>query len=83
MSLQNVSWGHRGAKGAGRGVTDPLETVNATVRTGRDFACAVQLDVVRQVVWEVDGSAIGFVLFKRELVHGGLNLPEVVDARIA
>ena len=56
--------------------------INSTAGTRRDFPGAVQFDVRRQVVGKTDGLTIGLALLQGELIGGGINLTEVVDASI-
>jgi len=64
-----------------REVTNPLDTVNTSVRTGRDFTCAVKLDVRCQVIGEIDRFTVGLVVFKSKLICSRINLAEVINTR--
>jgi hypothetical protein len=70
------------SEGASREVTNPLDTVNTSVRTGWDFTCAVKLDVRCQVIGKVDRFTVGLVVFKSELICSRINLAEVVNTRV-
>ena len=56
------------------------QTVSAAGGTGRDFPLRVQMNVRRQVVGVGDDISDMFFGLDSELLHGGVNLPEVVDA---
>ena len=57
--------------------------VNATGWTRGNLAVAVEFDVRRQVVGEINPIAIRQVLFQSELIGGGINLAKVIDASVA
>jgi hypothetical protein len=81
-SAQNVGWRDRGAEGTGWEVTDPLDAVNASHRAGWDFAGTGELDVGYQVIWKVDGFAVGLVVFQREFIGTSIKLAQIVDAGV-
>jgi len=77
-----MGWRDCGAERTGRSVTDTLDTVNATQRTGRNFTCAVELYIRCQIVWKTNSFAVGQVMFYSKLIGGGVKLAQVVDTRI-
>jgi len=82
MLRQHVGRGDRGAQVTGRIVSDCGTSISATRRTRRNFAGRVQFDIRRQVTGIGDGVTRCFALFDGELLGRGVNLPQVVDARI-
>ena len=78
-----MGWGDSGAERAGWKFADFVEVINAAARTSGNLTLAVEFDVRRQVVWKVDGFAVGFVLFQSKLICSGINLTHIVDAGVA
>lgn len=81
-SFKNMGWRDRGSKRTGWGLSHPADVVNATHRTGRHFSRAGELDEGCQVVREIDGFTVGLVIFQCELISGGVNLSEIIDAGV-
>ena len=61
------------AQCANRRLADFANIVNAALRTQWDFSGAVEFDVRRQVVGEVDAVAIPQMIGQSELVGCGIN----------
>lgn len=78
MSRNNVR-----AERAGWGLADSCNVISAAGGTRWNFPGAVQFDVRRQVVREMNSLAVGQALFQSELVGGGINLAEVIDTTIS
>jgi len=79
---QNVIRSHRRAQRAGRRIAHCGVTIGAASRTGRNRTIRIQLDIRRQVIWEVNRCSRCLALFQRELLRRRVNLAEVVDAGI-
>ena len=82
-SRHNVGRGDGGAKRASRRIADFFNAVNTAIRTWRNFAVAVELDVRRQVVGIVDGFTIGLAFLQSELLGRAVNLTKIVDTGIS
>lgn len=53
----------RGADGACRTVANFLDGINTALRATTNLARAVELDVRRQIVWKINGRAVGQMMF--------------------
>ena len=82
ISGQSVGRSHRAGERASRRRTHGTAGVSATSRATRNAAGSVQLDVGREVGAQGDGVTGFFLVFQGELIRSGINLAEVVDARI-
>lgn len=71
------------AERASRRITKFFYGINAAARTFGNLALAVEFDVGRQVVGEINGFTVGFVPLQSKLISDSIKLAEVVDARIA
>ena len=63
-------------------ITNFFDSVNTAGRTGWNFSFAVEFDVRRQVVREIDAVVIGQVMFQSKLICSRIKLAKVVDAGI-
>ena len=77
-----MRWDNSGAERAGWIFADSSNEVNAAGRTRWDFTCAVEFDVRRKVVGEMDGFSICFMVFQSELIRGSIKLAKVVEAGV-
>lgn len=59
-----------------------FDGINAAGWTWSDSAVFVEFDVRSQVVWKINEVAISQMMFQSKLIGSGINLTEVVDARI-
>jgi hypothetical protein len=57
--------------------------INAAVRAGWNFPIPVELDIGGKVARKIHRRPIRQVVLKRELVYGGIDLTEIVDACVA
>ena len=80
---QDVGGCNGAAQGTNRLLPNFSNVINAASGTRWDFSRAVEFDVGREVVGEIDASAIRFALFQRELIGSGIKLAKIIDAGIA
>ena len=80
-SGHNMGRIHVRAERASWFIADFFEGIHTTLRTRRNFAVLVELDVRRQVGGKVDGFTIGLAIFQGEFLGGNINLAKVVDAK--
>ena len=71
-----------GAERASGRVANSLDGVDATCGAFWNFPGTIEFDVRRQVIWEVDWSTIGKVMFQCELLSSSSNLTKVVGASV-
>ena len=71
------------AQRTGRRVADVFQSIMVAVRALWNFSGAVELDIGRQVVREVNGIAFHLVVLQGKLVGRGIHLAQVVDAGVA
>ena len=76
-----MGWRDGGAKRAGWRFANFANVVSAAGGTRPNLTIRIELNVRRQVAGEIDAVAIRQVMFQSELIRGGINLAEVVDAR--
>ena len=79
---QDVGGRNGAAQGAKRLLPNFSNLISAAGGTGRNFPRAVEFDVGRQVVRKVNAVTICQVVLQGELIGGGVNLAEVVNAGI-
>lgn len=77
-----MCWCYGGAERTNRRIANSLDGVDATCRASWNFPGTIEFDVRHQVIWEVDWSTIGKVMFQSKLLSSSINLTKVVGASV-
>lgn len=73
-----MRWCYGGAKRASRFLANSLDGIDAPSGASWNLPGAVELNVRRQVIRKIDWSAIGKVMFQRELLCSSSNLTKII-----